>query len=778
MDLSDVLEHQEIGFSEDESTDETSNYTGATEKKDRLLYKGAPITCSESLTSILSFVSSEHLSCAGLLRLLSLVDNHILKPNHLIKNTSSLWKVLETFDEPVYLHYFCSLCYKIRKNSSDLCDTCKDESKCVLFFIHLPLVPQLKKLFARPGFKESLSYKETRSKKNADNIEDVYDAKNYKDAEKKFKEFCTNITMMFNTDGMQVFTSNSFSLWPFYLVINELPPNKRFLSENLLIAGLWGSVVKPHPNLFLLPIYKDLKILEDGIDVECHGEENTSKVVATVINGTCDAPACAGFMNMKSHSGFYSCPVCLIKGEKPDPKQATVFPYDEQIILRDMPQYEEHKKWAVEKRVIMSKTPKNEEKWCGIKGPTILSEILPNMFDCMNIDAMHCVYLGVMRSLLYLWTDSDFKSKDFSCFSKLNIINARLRKVSSPHFLQRSVQTIDKLVHWKASELRSFMFNICLPLLEDILLPEYYAHLSYFVCGVALLNSASISEQDMILSSLYLNQFVSQFSLLYGSEHMTHNLHKLLHLERCVRLNGPLFLTSCFPFEDMNGRLSNFIHGTRYVGLQIHTNLSIITQLPLMVQNLKEGPAKDFCNNILKKRKKVKITEKISPHTALVGSLQNVQSDFSWVKEVLDREKFTHQSSVIQLFGRLLKNKLMYVSTFYQRGKRVSSYVKYSKDNDVYYGNVRCFVRLSCSCLENCSCTVQHLALVTRKTVSPFEIQGVKVPHMFSHNCSDDCDSNNVDVVKVPDLLKVIFKYDKAVRSFLFCEPLNDFELE
>jgi len=95
---------------------------------------------------------------------------------------------------------------------------------------------------------------------------------------KTFLDFCGNspnlsdslqefITLMWNTDGMQIFSSNTFSLWPFYLVVNELPPKKRFLSENLLIAGVWGSVVKPHPNVFLLPIYKDLKTIEKGINI-------------------------------------------------------------------------------------------------------------------------------------------------------------------------------------------------------------------------------------------------------------------------------------------------------------------------------------------------------------------------------------------------------------------------------------------------------------------------------------------------------------------------------
>jgi len=350
---------------------------------------------------------------------------------------------------------------------------------------------------------------------------------------------------------------------------------------------------------------------------------------------------------------------------------------------------------------------------------------------------------------------------------------------SSPHFLQRSQQSLDKLVHWKASELRSFMFNLLLPLLKNFLEPEYYVHLAHFVCGIALLHSASISEEDRTLSSLYLNQFVSDYSTLYGSEHMTHNLHKLLHLERSVRLNGPLFLTTCFPFEDMNGRLSNFIHGTRCVDLQIHSNLSIVTKLPLMVQNLREGEVKDYCYSIMKKRKNVKLTERISLKVYLVGYIRDVCNNLSWVKDVLARENLISHSSVVQIFSRLLKNKMLFVARSYARGKRVSSYVKYLSNNDFQFGNVECFVKVSCSCPGDCSCQVQYFAIIRPKPVYPFKIQDITMPHIFTHKCCGACnDINNSDVVNVSAMSSVLYKLDSSNQELVFCEPLNSFELE
>ena len=38
----------------------------------------------------------------------------------------------------------------------------------------------------------------------------------------------TNISLVMNTDGAQVFHSSNVSVWPVYFTINELPPNLRY----------------------------------------------------------------------------------------------------------------------------------------------------------------------------------------------------------------------------------------------------------------------------------------------------------------------------------------------------------------------------------------------------------------------------------------------------------------------------------------------------------------------------------------------------------------------
>ena len=144
---------------------------------------------------------------------------------------------------------------------------------------------------------------------------------------------------------------------------------------------------------------------------------------------------------------------------------------------------------------------------------------------------------------------------------------------------RKTATKLEKLIYWKATEFRSCFFNWCLPIFSDVLEQIYFDYFSLLVHGVSLLNSSIISQNYLAEASRLLNSFVQQFSDLYGIDQMSHNLHMILHLETCVRLLRPLWAVNCFMFENINGRLTNFIDGTKYVGLQIHTNLSILTVL-------------------------------------------------------------------------------------------------------------------------------------------------------------------------------------------------------
>ena len=56
----------------------------------------------------------------------------------------------------------------------------------------------------------------------------MYDGREYKQHQ-DFLSKSENVSLLLNTDGVSVFRSSTVSLWPLWLVINELPPSVRLV---------------------------------------------------------------------------------------------------------------------------------------------------------------------------------------------------------------------------------------------------------------------------------------------------------------------------------------------------------------------------------------------------------------------------------------------------------------------------------------------------------------------------------------------------------------------
>ena len=96
------------------------------------------------------------------------------------------------------------------------------------------------------------------------NISDVFDGELYKSFQSSNSSRETVLSFTLNSDGVQFGSSSSLSLWPVYLVINEIPLHQRFAFENIIVAGLAVTYQKPARKAFIRPIVDQLKALEVG----------------------------------------------------------------------------------------------------------------------------------------------------------------------------------------------------------------------------------------------------------------------------------------------------------------------------------------------------------------------------------------------------------------------------------------------------------------------------------------------------------------------------------
>ena len=85
-----------------------------------------------------------------------------------------------------------------------------------------------------------LNYRFTRDKEDEESMEDVYDGVLYKNLSKSggFLSNPNNISFLGNTDGIALIKSTGWSVWPVYLVINELPPLLRYVKPVANLGNL------------------------------------------------------------------------------------------------------------------------------------------------------------------------------------------------------------------------------------------------------------------------------------------------------------------------------------------------------------------------------------------------------------------------------------------------------------------------------------------------------------------------------------------------------------
>ena len=225
------------------------------------LFEGCPLTLAMHIISIITFAMTEHLSGSTLAHLLTLIWLHCPKPNKCVRNLKQLWGFFKDFNNPIEWHYMCSNCHKYigkhRPQPSDYCLHCNNVFRMGKFkswhpFIAFPIVQQLLCFFEDKHFVDQLDYKfkhevEKQEKGTDENIEDIIDGENFKRFFGKggFLRNRYHLAFQMNTDGVALFKSSTFSIWPVYLIICDLPPRIRYTRKYRIFAGLWFGYTKP-----------------------------------------------------------------------------------------------------------------------------------------------------------------------------------------------------------------------------------------------------------------------------------------------------------------------------------------------------------------------------------------------------------------------------------------------------------------------------------------------------------------------------------------------------
>ncbi|KAL7290608.1 hypothetical protein TKK_0015370 [Trichogramma kaykai] len=159
-------------------------------------------------------------------------------------------------------------------------------------------------------------------------------------------------------------------------------------------------------------------------------------------------------------------------------------------------------------------------------------------------DYMHGSLMGVTKQLYYRWTPSNVLSKQ-----KQTKLKERMANIKLCQKLQRSLRPLGHVHKYKTLEWKIWLLFVSVPCLHKILPENLFFPYLRFVDSIYKLLQTNITQQEIDESEMQLLQFVGESIIEYGIEFATFNLHSLLHYTETVRLCGPLWAISAFPFE-------------------------------------------------------------------------------------------------------------------------------------------------------------------------------------------------------------------------------------
>ena len=188
----------------------------------------------------------------------------------------------------------------------------------------------------------------------------------------------------------------------------------------------------------------------------------------------------------------------------------------------------------------------------GVKGPSPLFDLIPNLSLTAPSDVMHQVYIGVTKVLLRVIYDKSLKV-DLEC------LKYSVNKLRLPSEFKRTIRPLDQLEFFKANELKAWLFSVGPALFSGSINERLYERFLLFSYGIRLL---MLSRKYVKEGKKHIEEFLNSTKSDYTESVFTANVHALSHLAWQVENFGPLWTTSGMMFESANHLLSSKFTGT------------------------------------------------------------------------------------------------------------------------------------------------------------------------------------------------------------------------
>lgn len=329
--------------------------------------------------------------------------------------------------------------------------------------------------------------------------------------------------LLFNIDGLPLTKGNQQHLWPILCKLTNI-------NHSVFPVGIYEGPKKPESfNEYMSEFISELgEIVKNGIIVK-------GKLYTVCIDGfIMDAPATASVLHVTPFNSYHGCRKCCVHGKF----LTKVIFTDRKSPLRTDSSFRERS------------CPEHHT------GKSILENLPLNMVVQFPNDPMHLVHLGVMKKIVWLLLDRKKGGLAKLPKTSIELIDKLLEKCRKyfPREFQRKPRSILHYSSWKATEFRDFLLYTGPFVLKNHVPAPTYKHFMALSTAIRILSSNQYLQLNQQADEL-LQYFVEHFPTVYGKQHMTYNVHNLLHLASDSKHFGELESFSAYPFESFLGKL-------------------------------------------------------------------------------------------------------------------------------------------------------------------------------------------------------------------------------
>jgi len=359
---------------------------------------------------------------------------------------------------------------------------------------------------------------------------------------------CTEIVLpiCINIDGLPISKSSGSQFWPILVCIDLHTISKKW--QKPFIVGIYHGFKKPaDAHQFMDSFINEFQNLEKN------GFEINDKIIKIKVNKLlCDAPAKSFLLCIKGHTGYSSCTKCTEEG---------TFINGKVVFLENNGQLRNDTSFQ-------NKLDKEFHK-----GVSPFEKLNMGLVSQVPLDSMHLVYLGVMKRILILLIKGK-KNIRLSENDKKKVNNELLLfRNYLPTDFARLPRSLEDIEYYKATELRQFLLYTGPVVLQNIANKNVYIHFMALSCAIRILSSSELYLTYNNYALQLLKYFVHKYTIIYGNEYLTHNVHGLIHLPADCIKHGPLDNFSCFKFENYLFEIKKKIRTSRHPLQQICNRL-------------------------------------------------------------------------------------------------------------------------------------------------------------------------------------------------------------